>query len=162
MLSLCVAMDQNQLIGHNNALPWYLPADLKHFRAITMGKPIIMGHKTYNSIGRPLQDRLNIVLSRNKNLMIAGCQVLHGIEEVLTLSKQYKESVVIGGTTLYQKLLPKVQRMYVTWIHAEFVGDTYFPDYHSEKWQEVERINYPADEHNIYPYSFTVLMRIKA
>jgi len=109
-------MDRNKLIGHNNALPWHLPADLKHFRAITMGKPIIMGRKTYESIGRPLPGRKNIVLSRNPNLTIVGCQVLQRIEELLILEKQYRESVLIGGATLYKQLLPKVQRMYVTWL----------------------------------------------
>ena len=159
MLCLCVAMDRNKLIGHNNALPWHLPADLKHFRAITMGKPIIMGRKTYESIGRPLPGRKNIVLSRNPNLTIVGCQVLQRIEELLILEKQYRESVLIGGATLYKELLPKVQRMYVTWVHGTFVGDTYFPDYHPEKWQEVERFDYPADAQNRYPYSFAVLMQ---
>jgi len=90
MLSLCVAMDKNKLIGHNNALPWHLPADLKHFRTITMGKPIIMGRKTYESINRPLPGRKNIVLSRDPNLTIAGCQVLHRIEDLLTLNQRYQ------------------------------------------------------------------------
>jgi dihydrofolate reductase len=161
MLSLCVAMDKNKLIGCNNALPWHLPADLKHFRAITMGKPIIMGRKTYDSIGHPLPGRKNIVLSRNPSLTIEGCQVLHSVKEILALSKDYKESVVIGGATLYKMLLPKVQRMYVTWVLAEFVGDTYFPDYYPNKWQEIERLDYPADDKNIYPYRFTVLKQRK-
>jgi dihydrofolate reductase len=161
MLSLCVAMDKNQLIGKNNTLPWHLPADLKHFRAITMGKPIIMGRKTFDSIGRPLPGRLNVVLTGNQELMLAGCQVLHHLEEVLAFSKQYEESVVIGGATVYAMLLPMVQRMYVTWVDAQCEGDTYFPDYAPKQWQEIERHDFSADANNGYPYSFTVLERTK-
>jgi len=161
MLSLCVAMDKNQLIGKNNTLPWHLPADLKHFRAITMGKPIIMGRKTYDSIGRPLPGRLNVVLTGNQELMLAGCQVLHHLEDVLAFSKQYEESVVIGGATVYAMLLPMVQRMYVTWVDAQCDGDTYFPDYVPKQWQEIERQDFSADANNAYPYSFTVLERSK-
>lgn len=159
MLSLCVAMDKNRLIGNNNALPWHLPADLKHFRTVTMGKPIIMGRKTYESIGHPLPGRKNIVLSHNPTLTIAGCIVLHHLEDVLAFSKHYEESIVIGGATLYQKLLPNVQRMYVTWIHAQLVGDTHFPEYAPEQWQEINRQDYPADAKNAYPYSFTIQER---
>jgi len=155
MLSLCVAMDKNRLIGNNNALPWHLPADLKHFRAVTMGKPIIMGHNTYVSIGRPLPGRLNVVLSRDRNLSIAGCEVLHSLEDVLAQG----ECVVIGGASVYEMLLEKVERMYLTQIHATFVGDTYFPDYEPEQWQEVERLDYQADAKNAYPYSFIMLER---
>lgn len=159
MLSLCVAMDKNRLIGCHNALPWHLPADLKHFRIVTMGKPIIMGRKTYESIGRPLPGRLNVVVSRNFSLTLTGCEVLHNIEEVLTLSSQYEESIVIGGAILYEKLLPYVQRMYVTWVHAELVGDTYFPNYQAEQWQEVDKQDYSVDAQNAYPYSFVILER---
>ncbi|KHD08829.1 hypothetical protein PN36_23250 [Candidatus Thiomargarita nelsonii] len=155
MLSLCVAMDKNRLIGNNNALPWHLPADLKHFRAVTMGKPIIMGHNTYVSIGRPLPGRLNVVLSRDRNLSIAGCEVLHSLEDVLAQG----ECVVIGGASVYKMLLEKVERMYLTQIHATFVGDTYFPDYEPEQWQELERLDYQADAKNAYPYSFIMLER---
>lgn len=157
MLSLCVAMDKSRLIGCNNALPWHLPADLKHFRAITMGKPIIMGRKTYESIGHPLPGRLNIVLSRDTKLSLAGCQVWHDFDELQI--QAYEESVVIGGSSVYKRLLPMVQRLYVTWVYGEFEGDCYFPDYQPEKWQEIERQDFPADTHNPYPYSFTVLTR---
>ncbi|MEN8220714.1 MAG: dihydrofolate reductase [Pseudomonadota bacterium] len=157
MLSLCVAMDKNRLIGNDNALPWHLPADLKHFRAVTMGKPIIMGRKTYVSIGRPLPGRLNVVLSRH--LSFAGCKVFRRLEDVLAFSKDYEECVVIGGAKIYELLLGEVQRMYVTWVHGAFVGDTYFPDYEPEQWQVVDRLDCEADAKNAYPYSFTVLER---
>jgi dihydrofolate reductase len=152
-------MAKRRLIGYNNALPWYLPADLKHFRAITMGKPIIMGRKTYESIGRPLPGRLNIVLSRNAKLSLPGCQVLHDFDELLAFTQAYEESVVIGGSSVYKLLLPMVQRLYVTWVDGEFQGDSYFPDYQAEKWQEIERQDFPADNLNLYPYSFRVLNR---
>jgi len=161
MLSLCVAMDKNRLIGCENALPWHLPADLKHFRAVTMGKPIIMGRKTYESIGCPLPGRLNVILSRNPLLTLAGCQVLHRLDEVLAFSQQYEESVVIGGASIYDKLLPEVQRMYVTWVDGEFRGDTYFPQFEPEQWQEMERHVFPADAKNAYSYCFSLLERDK-
>ncbi len=156
MLSLCVAMDKRRLIGCNNALPWHLPADLKHFRAITMGKPIIMGRKTYESIGRPLPGRLNIVLSRDTKLSLAGCQVWHDFDQLFAFTQAYEECVVIGGSSIYKRLLPMVQRLYVTWVDGEFEGDSYFPDCQLEKWQEIERQDFPADQENLYPYSFTV------
>jgi len=92
-------------------------------------------------------------------LTIADCKVLHYLQDLLAFSEQYEESVVIGGATIYEMLLPKVQRMYITWVHAEFVGETYFPDYAPEQWQEIERQDFPADAKNAYPYSFTVLER---
>jgi dihydrofolate reductase len=159
MFSLCVAMDKRNLIGCNNALPWHLPADLKHFRAITMGKPIIMGRKTYESIGHPLSGRLNIVLSKDPKLSLVGCQVLHNLDELLTFTQDYKESVVIGGRSIYKLLLPMVQRLYVTWVDGEFEGDCYFPNYQPHKWQEIEKQDFPANTLNPYPYSFTVLTR---
>lgn len=160
MLSLCVAMDENRLIGSNNALPWHLPADLKHFRNITMGKVIIMGRKTYESIGHALPGRLNIVLTYNRNFTLENCTVMHTIKEVLSFSKDYDESVLIGGAKIYESFLPQIQRMYITRIHAKFVGDTYFPDYKSNQWREIEKQTYLADQKNSYNYTFAVLERI--
>lgn len=162
MLSLCVAMDQNRLIGCGNALPWHLPADLKHFQALTMGKPIIMGRKTYESIGYPLPGRYNIILTHNPHLTITGCQVLHQLDEVLALSQQYEESIVIGGAAVFKAFLPKIQRMYITWVHTQSRGDTYFPDYLIEQWQLIEKKDFPADSRHAHPYSFTVLTRAKS
>ncbi|MCK5876893.1 MAG: dihydrofolate reductase [Candidatus Marithrix sp.] len=159
MLTLCVATDENGLIGKDNDLPWHLPADLKNFRAITMGKPIVMGHKTYKSIGHPLSGRTNIIISHNPNLIIAGCQVLNSLDAVLKLSQSHAETVVIGGMTIYKMLLPYVQKMYVTKIHAKFTGNTYFPDYAAEQWQEIERQDHLANEKNKYSYSFLILAR---
>ncbi|WP_216092555.1 dihydrofolate reductase [Candidatus Marithrix sp. Canyon 246] len=160
MLNLCVATDENGLIGNNNALPWHLPADLKHFRKITMGKPIIMGRKTYESIGHALPGRLNIVLTNNINFSLDNCTVMHTIKEILSFSKDYDESVVIGGAKLYESFLPQIQRMYITRIHAEFIGDTYFPNYDSTEWREIQKQTYLADQKNSYNYSFSILERI--
>jgi dihydrofolate reductase len=160
MLSLCVAMDNNRLIGCNNGLPWHLPADLKHFRTVTMGKPIIMGRKTYESIGRPLPGRLNVILSRTPLLIQKGGEVLHSLSEILAFCQQYEECVVIGGASVYEQLLPQVERMYVTWVDGEFKGDTYFPQFELKQWEEIQRKVFPADAKNPYPYTFTVLERI--
>lgn len=153
MLTFIVAMDQNQLIGYQNTLPWHLPADLKYFRAMTWGKPIIMGRKTYQSIGKPLPGRSNIVISRDRHLALAGCQVWHDLSAVVTHRDTATEYVVIGGATLYQQLFPYVQRLYVTWIHATFTGDTYFP-IDLSNWPEATRQDYPVDKDNPYAYSF--------
>jgi dihydrofolate reductase len=153
-------MDNNRVIGYQNRLPWHLPADLKHFRTITMGKPIIMGHKTYNSIGHPLPGRLNVILTHNSALTIAGCHILHSLAEVLTFAKSYEEIVIIGGAQTYQLLLPYVQRMYITQIHTTVKGDTHFPNYSPFQWQEIARQDFHADSQNIYPYSFTTVERV--
>ncbi len=160
MLTLCVAMDENGLIGNNNSLPWYLPADLKHFRTITMGKPIIMGRKTHESIGHPLKGRLNVIISNNPDLIIDNCQIFNNLDKILNFSDKYNEAIVIGGMAIYTMLLPYVQRMYITRIHAKFTGDTYFPEYIAEQWQEIYRQNYLPDEKNHYSYSFTTLERL--
>jgi len=158
LLSLIVAVDQQGTIGYNNQLPWHLPADLKRFRTVTMGKVVVMGRKTSESIGKPLSGRVNVVLSR-ANKVMAGCQLVHSIDEILTLRQRYLESVVIGGASVYQQLLPYIQRMYMTHIQAIFVGDTLFPDYQPHQWQEIERQDCLADEKNPYAYRFTTLTR---
>lgn len=158
MLTLCVAMDRNRAIGYRNALPWHLPADLKHFKSITWGKPIIMGRKTYESIGRPLPGRTNIVLTRQSH-NFTDCLQFQQLEAVLKFSQQVEECVVIGGASIYRLLLPYVQKMYITLVDSECQGDTYFPDYQAEQWQEIERQNFAADKRHAYAYSFTVLKR---
>lgn len=153
MLSMIVAMDQRGLIGKHNRLPWHLPADLKHFRRLTWGKPIIMGRKTFESIGKPLPKRDNIVLTQNPHFASQGCRVIADLATVLTFSQHHPESFIIGGASVYQQFLPYVQRLYITWIHAEFNGDTYFPHFDPKYWQEIARQDF-AD--NPYAYSFVV------
>lgn len=145
MFSICVAMDKNNLIGNQDRLPWYLPEDLRHFRSVTMGKPIIMGHKTYKSIGRPLDGRNNIILSRDKDLIINDCIVINTIEELMVLQRVCYEAVVIGGEQIYKMLLPFTNKMYVTRIHAEFKGDTYFPEFNDNDWKETDRQDYKTN-----------------
>lgn len=159
MLSIVVAMDRNRLIGRGNALPWRLPADLKHFKAVTLGKPIIMGRKTYESIGRPLPGRTNIVVSRDPGYAARGCAVVRSVEAALAAASEAAEIMLIGGAQLYAELLPRTQRIYLTRIDADFQGDAWFPELVPADWRELERSDHAPDERNPYPYSFVLLER---
>lgn len=154
LISLIAAMDENRVIGIDNRLPWKLPADLQYFREVTMGKPILMGRKTYESIGRPLPGRTNIVLTSDPAFTADGCTIVHSVEEGLGAAAGSEEVMVIGGASLYRHMLPIAHRLYVTLIHAEFEGDTWFPEIEAGEWREVERVDHPADERNVYRYSF--------
>jgi dihydrofolate reductase len=158
-ISLIVAMDRNRLIGRGNALPWHLPAELQHFKALTLGKPILMGRKTYESIGRPLPGRHNIVISRNPDFSAPGCTVVASVEAALAAAGDVEEVMVIGGAQLYAELLPRAQRIYLTRIEAEFDGDAWFPPLADATWQEVACSTQAADERNPYSYSFVTLER---
>ncbi len=160
-ISAIIAMSTNRVIGKNNQLPWHLPADLKHFKKITLGKPILMGRKTYESIGRPLPGRCNIVISRDLQFQAPGCIVAHSIESALTTASEQKseEIFIIGGALLFQETLPLTQRLYLTVIHQDIPGDTYFPELNLAEWQEVERLDHAPDKENNYSYSFKVLDR---
>lgn len=160
MLSIVVAYDQRQLIGADGTLPWHLPADLKHFRAITMGKPIVMGRRTHESIGRPLPGRTNIVVSSDRGYRSAGCIVANDLDAALTAAREFADEVmVIGGSTLYAAALPGAGRIYLTEVHGAFEGDVYFPAYDKSLWSEVERSDHAADVANPYSYSFVVMDR---
>lgn len=159
MLSIVVAMDRNRLIGCGNALPWRLPADLRHFKAVTMGKPIIMGRKTWESIGRPLPGRTNIVVSRDPAYTAPGCTVVPSVEAALEAAAGAPEIMLIGGAQLYAELLPRAQRIYLTRIDAAFEGDAWFPELAAADWREVERSDQAPDEQNPHPYSFVLLER---
>lgn len=161
-ISIIVAFANNRVIGLNNQLPWNLPSDLKHFKEITMGKPVIMGRKTYESIGRPLPGRKNIVLTRIKHFDIAGCTVVHSLEEALIVAEDGEEVFVIGGETVYREALPLADKMVITHIHADFEGDAFFPEWDLAQWQEVSREDHEPDEKNKYPYSFVVYQRLQA
>jgi|TARA_Y100000389_G_scaffold193149_1_gene221630 dihydrofolate reductase len=158
-LSIVVAMDNNGLIGKDNQLPWHLPADLAYFKKITTGKSILMGRKTFDSIGRPLPNRRNIVITRNTEIMIPGCEVASSIDEALVLTENEKEVMVIGGASLCEQLLPKVSRLYITRIDSEFEGDIYFPAYEAASWHQVSSESHPKDIKNNYSYHFIVLER---
>ncbi|PCI42270.1 MAG: type 3 dihydrofolate reductase [Proteobacteria bacterium] len=158
-LSLIWAMDRNRLIGNHDALPWHLPADMQWFRKQTMGKPILMGRKTFESIGKPLPKRINIILSRQKTLTIEGCIVVQSLDEAKAAVPDANEIMVIGGAEIYTLLLPQADQLYITHIDARFEGDTWFPTYDLGLWQRVQHESHQADEKNPHNYHFEVWQR---
>ena len=158
-LSLIVAMDENRLIGSDNQLPWRLPADLAFFKRTTMGKPIIMGRKTYDSIGRPLPGRRNIVITRDPEFSAEGCEIVHTIEAALEGCSDHDELMLIGGATLYEQTLDQVSSMYITRIHHGFSGDTWFPEFDVSNWKIAEQQDFDADADNPFSYSFVKYVR---
>ena len=155
-LSLIVARASNGVIGKDNQLPWHLPADLQHFKAITMGKPIVMGRKTFESIGRPLPGRQNIVVTRNPDFMSSGITVVHSVEAAIAAANKTEEIMIIGGTELYKLSLPLAGRIYLTDIQQDFDGDAHFPSLGSQ-WREVSREDHVSDDG--LSYSFCVFER---
>lgn len=161
IISIIAAMDNNRLIGDNNQLPWHLPADFAHFKSVTMGKPIIMGRKTYESIGKPLPGRTNIVLSRNPGVQYEGVECVSSFEEAVSLIADAEEVMIIGGSTIYEMLLPQVDRMYITYVDGEFKGDAWFPDFDESQWLEKEAVLRESDEKNLYSCRFVTLEKNK-
>ena len=164
ILSVIVAMAHNRVIGLNNQMPWHLPADLAWFKKNTLNKPVIMGRKTFESIGRPLPNRHNIVISRQiepTDNKISNVSWVKSIDEAISLAQaqQPDEVFIIGGGNIYQQVLPLIDRLYLTHIDAELQGDTYFPDYLPEQWQVIYQEDHQADEKNSYPYQFQILQR---
>jgi len=157
LVSIIAAMDRNRLIGDNNQLPWHLPADFAHFKSITMGKPIVMGRKTYESIGKPLPGRTNIVLTRNPAICYEGVECVASFKDAVTLAADAEELMIIGGSTIYEMLLPMADRMYITYVEGEFKGDAWFPDFDKSQWLEKEVIVREADEKNLYDCRFVTL-----
>jgi dihydrofolate reductase len=162
-VSILVAMASNRVIGQKNALPWHLPADLKHFKSLTMGHGIVMGRKTFESIGRPLPGRLNVVITRQKNYLVDGALVVHSIDEALQICKNNKaingEGFIIGGAKLYQQTLSLCHRMYITEIQQCFDGDTFFPTFDPDEWVEAAREKHSSDNGNELAYDFVMLDR---
>lgn len=159
IISLIVAMDRNGVIGRDGELPWRLSSDLKHFKKITMGKPIVMGRKTHESIGRPLPGRENVVISRDKDYVVKDCTVLYSLECVYARFHDADEIMIMGGAELYEQTIDKAKRIYLTEVHADLEGDTWFPKFDREQWEEIERYDFRADEKNEYDYSFVILER---
>jgi len=163
-LALIWAMARNRVIGRNNTLPWRLPADLRHFRIITTGHPVVMGRKTFESLGRPLPGRTNIVLTRDPAYSPKDCLVAHTIDEALALAARHVTAnaplfFVIGGEDLYRQTLPIADRLYITLVDAEIDGDAFFPDIPLADWEETERETHAADDKNPYSYTFLTLQR---
>ena len=163
-ISIIVAMDEGRVIGNDGGMPWHLPADLKFFKSVTMGKPIIMGRTTYESIGRPLPGRTSIVITRNTDLHIEGCKLAHSIDEALVAAEEEsaEEAMIIGGGGIYEQTLDRVDRLYITRIAAHLVGDTHFPVINPDEWQEVSRLQHAADGDSPFDLTFIVLDRKKA
>lgn len=162
-LSMIAAMANNRVIGKDNKMPWHLPADLQWFKKTTMNSPILMGRKTYDSIGRPLPGRHNIIISRNNELLIDGCSVVNDLEEAIQVAsedKHHDEIFITGGAHLYDAFLERADRLYLTLIDTDIEGDTFFPDYTRFNWKEAERLDNAADDKNPYPYSFITLDRV--
>lgn len=158
-ISLIVAMSINRVIGIDNRLPWHLSADLKKFKAITMGSPILMGRKTYESIGRPLPGRINIVITRNPDYRLPGCLVFNDIDRALEGCSGHDEIFVIGGATFYEAMLPVADTLYLTEVRQIFDGDTFFPEIDSEHWFETHREDIHDDPDAEFGYSFLKLER---
>ena len=163
-LSLIAAMADNRVIGIKNSLPWKLPSDMRWFRQHTLGKPIIMGRKTFESFGgRTLPDRTNIVITRDANYKADGIVVVTSIEQAIEQAAlsadNVEEAMIIGGASFYEQMLNKVDRMYLTFVHTSLEGDAWFPEYNSDDWQEVGRLDVEADEKNTFAHSFVVFDR---
>lgn len=153
-INLIVAVDENNGIGKNNLLPWHLPADLKHFKTLTSGHPVIMGRKTFDSIGKVLPNRQNIVISRQNGLAIPGADVAGSLSQALDLCKNEEDVFVIGGAEIFEQALPLANVLYLTIIHHNFDADTFFPEIDKKAWIEVENYRNEPDDRNIYPYTF--------
>lgn len=158
MISFIFAMDRNRVIGKDNQLPWHLPNDLKFFKETTRGHTVIMGRKTYESIGRPLPDRRNIVLTTQQGYAAPGCEVVHAVEELELHAGD--EQFVIGGAEIFKALMPIADRLYVTHIDAEFEGDAFYPVIDPAEWQAVSKTEGVVDEKNKHPHAFVVYERV--
>jgi len=154
VISMIVAMADNRAIGKDNQLLWHLPDDFKHFKSVTMAKPVLMGRKTYQSIGKPLPGRRNIVITKDLTFAADGVTVVNSIEAALSAVEQVDEVMVIGGASFYQQMLPLAEKLYVTQVHHSFDADTFFPKIDSERWRVVETVEHAADEKHAYCFTF--------
>ncbi len=161
-VSLILAASQNGVIGVNNRLPWHLPADLAHFRKLTWGHHVLMGRKTYESIGKPLPGRTNIVITRQRDFQADGYVAVNSLEEAIALCPVNMEIFVIGGAIIFQQALPLANKIYLTLIHHDFDGDVFLFDINPANWQETSREDFAADEKNQWSYSFLVLEKRSA
>ena len=159
MISLIVAASNNNVIGAKGELPWRLSGDLRRFKALTMGKPVVMGRLTYESIGRPLPGRQNIVISRQADFEAGGCDVVQSIDAAIAAAGDAKEIMIIGGSHIYQEFLPQADRIYLTRVQAEIEGDVCLPDLAADEWHETTREEHCADAWNDYDVAFITLER---
>ncbi len=162
MISMIAALAENRVIGNKNTIPWHMPADFKYFKETTLGKTIVMGLNTFNSIGgKPLPGRKHIILTNDPSFIAPeSCVAAHSIEEVVNMIKDIPEAMICGGASVYKQFLPLAQRLYLTYIHANPEGDTYFPEVNMQDWKETKRTDFKADEKNKYDYSFVILEKV--
>jgi dihydrofolate reductase len=160
--SLVVAVASNGVIGRDNQLPWKLPDDMAYFKRVTMGHPVVMGRRTYESIGKPLPGRLNIVVTHNRGFQAPGCTVVGSLDEAWKAAGDADEVSVIGGTTLFGETLPMADRIHLTEVLAAVPGDTFFPAFDRSEWRESEVSRHAADDRHAYPFRIVVLDRIRA
>lgn len=160
MISMIAAMANNRVIGKDNQMPWHLPADLAHFKKITLGKPVVMGRNTYESIGKALPGRHNIVITRNPDYQLPDATVVNSCEQALEVAGEVEEVMIIGGGAIYEAFLPSCKRLYLTLIDADIPGDTQFPDYQKAgAWQLVEEQQFLADSKNTFDLSFITISK---
>ena len=162
MISIIVAASTNNVIGNQGDLPWRLPDDLKRFKAVTMGKPIVMGRKTWESIGWPLPGRQNIVITRQHDFAANGCDVVSSVDEAITAAGDVDEIMVIGGSQIYELVLPVADRLYLTRVHTELDGDAFFPEIDASTWSKTSDESHRADERNEFDFSFRTYERRRA
>ena len=162
IVSLVLAMAENRVIGKGGTLPWHLPADLQHFKRITVDHTVIMGRKTFDEIKHPLANRRNVVISRDPGFHPRGVTVVPSLEEALALGATEQEVFVIGGGEIFRLALPRADRLYLTVVHAEVEGDTFFPPFDQTGWALEEEEHHPADDKHAYPFSFRRYRRIRA
>ncbi|MCF8282058.1 MAG: dihydrofolate reductase [Bacteroidales bacterium] len=162
MVSAIVATARNLVIGHENQIPWYLPADLKYFKKMTTGHHVIMGRKSFQSIGRPLPNRTNVIITRDLFFVATGCTIVHSLEEALELAEANgeTEAFIIGGGEIYHKSWPYLDRLYLTEVDTEPEGDVFFPAVNEMEWRELSSEAHPADEKNEFGFVFRILERV--
>jgi dihydrofolate reductase len=160
-IAFVVARDRHGVIGKDGRLPWRLPDDMRHVRDLTVGKPLIMGRRTFDSIGRPLPNRVSIVLTRDPDFRCDGCLVARTIDEALALADDAPEVIVFGGAGVFRDFLPRADRIYLTEVDTEAAGDTYFPPLDLTEWREVDRKTHPADARHPFAFTFVVLERVR-
>lgn len=158
-LSIIAALADNGVIGRDNKLPWRMPADLAHFKRLTLGKPIIMGRRTWESLPGLLPHRTHIVVTRDRDYQAQGAFVVHSLREAIDFAGDVQEMMVVGGANLYAQTVPLASRMYLTYVHQHIDGDTAFPPYEQAEWCEISRESHAPDGRNAYPYSFVTLQR---
>jgi len=161
MVTIMAAIGANNALGKDNQLIWHLPADLKRFKKLTLNHAVIMGRKTYESLGKPLPNRSNIIITRDKNFKTEGCVVVNSLKEALKVALKSDENpFILGGAEIYNQAMPFADKLDITFVHHQFEADVFFPEIDKTMWKETSRENFKADEKNKYDYSFVTFERI--